>query len=59
MDVIPKRTPTGIELAGLQSTINSFQCKTKKGDFFVFPSWLLHSVYPFKGKRITISVNLL
>ena len=29
------------------------------GEFFVFPSWLLHSVYPFKGKgkRITASVN--
>lgn len=36
-----------------------FSVKPKKGLFFVFPSWLLHMVYPFKGKgrRVTSSVN--
>tara|TARA_Y100000592_G_scaffold66458_1_gene103299 strand:+ start:45 stop:788 length:744 start_codon:yes stop_codon:yes gene_type:complete len=33
--------------------------KPSAGDFYVFPTWLLHSVYPFRGKgeRITASIN--
>ena len=36
-----------------------FSVKPKKGMFFIFPSWLLHMVYPFrgKGKRVTASIN--
>ena len=31
----------------------------KKGDFYIFPAYLYHMVYPFKGnkKRITASIN--
>jgi len=34
--------------------------KPHAGQIFIFPAWLLHEVYPFRGKglRRTISFNL-
>ena len=57
--VIPKRTPIGMTAGTGFPQMTHFNVKPKKGDFMIFPNWLLHSVYPFigKGRRITISVN--
>ncbi len=36
-----------------------FPVTPKRGDFFIFPHWLLHTVYPFVGKdrRLSFSIN--
>ena len=36
-----------------------FPVKPKRGDFFIFPHWLMHAVYPFIGKkrRVSFSIN--
>tara|TARA_Y100000592_G_C5402788_1_gene284003 strand:+ start:45 stop:785 length:741 start_codon:yes stop_codon:yes gene_type:complete len=59
----PKPSPGQMDELG--GRIQNFYSKSHidvkpvTGEFFIFPSWLLHSVYPFKGKgnRITASVN--
>lgn len=40
---------------------SSFLIKPKVGDFYVFPSYLFHSVYPFytKGERRSFSMNMI
>lgn len=42
-------------------TCSSFLVKPKVGDFFVFPSYLFHTVYPFytKGERRSFSMNMI
>ncbi len=37
-----------------------YTIRPKVGDFYVFPSWLSHTVYPFKslGERRSFSVNI-
>jgi len=39
---------------------SSMSFAPKVGDFYIFPGWLIHCVYPFKsnGTRISISANL-
>ena len=36
-----------------------WECSPKPGDIFLWPSWLIHNVYPFKSKqeRLMISFN--
>ena len=36
-----------------------WECSPKPGDIFLWPSWLLHTVYPFRSKqeRLMISFN--
>ena len=47
--MIPKRTCDGITNF---SQLTHFNVKPKKGDFMIFPSWLLHMVYPIgKGEE--------
>ena len=43
----------------LLNTINTISFEPKIGDFFMFPSWLVHYVNPFKcdGERITVAAN--
>ena len=40
---------------------STFMVRPKVGDFFIFPSDLLHTVYPFKcaGERRSFSMNLI
>lgn len=42
-------------------TCASFLVKPRVGDFYVFPSYLFHSVYPFysKGERRSFSMNMI
>ena len=39
---------------------NLFTVKPVVGDFYLWPSWMLHCVYPFKspGVRRSIAINL-
>jgi len=39
--------------------ISHFSVKPKRGDFLIFPHWLMHTVYPFIGKdrRLSFSIN--
>lgn len=39
---------------------NLFTIKPVVGDFYLWPSWMLHCVYPFKslGKRRSLAVNI-
>jgi hypothetical protein len=39
---------------------NLFTVKPAVGDFYLWPSWMLHCVYPFKsaGIRRSIAINL-
>ena len=58
---IKQHTQTG-EISSLSAGIpqaTHMDVKPKAGDFFVFPHWMMHSVYPFKGKgrRITAAIN--
>jgi len=41
--------------------VSEFSMMPTKGDFFIFPGWLKHCVYPFKsnGTRISVSANLI
>ena len=40
-------------------SINSYTIKPQVGDFYLFPGWLQHTVYPFrsKGERRSFSIN--
>jgi hypothetical protein len=40
---------------------NTYTIKPKVGDFYLFPSWLPHHVYPFRsaGERRSFSINFL
>jgi len=49
-------------------TINNMKVKPKVGDFYMFPNWLDHQVYPFrskykkpdvKGERRSFSLNII
>lgn len=44
----------------LKYNIAELSAMPTKGDFFIFPGWLKHCVYPFKstGTRISVSANL-
>lgn len=44
----------------LEYNIAEFCMEPKKGDFYIFPGWLRHCVFPFrsKGTRISVSANL-
>ena len=38
---------------------SSYECSPEQGDVFLWPAWLMHTVYPFRSKqeRIMISFN--
>ena len=57
--VIPQKTSTGMTVGTGFPQLTHFNVKPKKGDFMIFPSWLMHAVYPFIGKerRVSISIN--
>ena len=57
--VIPQKTSTGMTAGTGFPQLTHFNVKPKKGDFMIFPSWLMHAVYPFIGKerRVSISIN--
>ena len=42
-------------------TCSNFLVKPKVGDFYIFPSYLFHGVYPFytKGERRSFSMNMI
>ena len=44
-----------------QYTCSNFLIKPKVGDFYIFPSYLFHAVYPFytKGERRSFSMNMI
>ena len=39
---------------------HSFLVKPEVGDFYIFPSWLVHQVYPFRseGERRSMAFNV-
>jgi hypothetical protein len=41
-------------------SVSNFMVKPKVGDFYIFPSYMFHSVYPFKseGERRSFSMNV-
>ena len=45
----------------MQFSNTSMVIKPEVGDYYVFPSYLLHTVYPFKtkGERRSISINMI
>ena len=38
-------------------SVSLWQVKPEVGDFYIFPSWLLHCVYPFRGMGIRRSFS--
>ena len=57
--LIHRKTAKGMSGSTGFPQLSHFNVAPKKGDFMIFPSWLMHSVYPFigKGERVSISVN--
>lgn len=56
----PQGTMNWIPPGGQNTLYNgTWQTKPKAGDVFIWPSWLLHTVFPFRGdgERIMISFN--
>ena len=56
----PQGTMNWIPPGGQNTMYNgTWQTKPKPGDVFIWPSWLLHTVFPFRGdgERIMISFN--
>ena len=45
---------------GLYQNVNNHYCIPEVGDFYIFPAWLSHTVFPFKSneERISLSANL-
>ena len=41
-------------------SVSNFMIRPRVGDFYIFPSYMFHSVYPFKtpGERRSFSMNL-
>ena len=37
--------------------VSKYAIKPHVGQLFVFPNWLLHQVYPFRGKGIRRSIS--
>ena len=57
--VVPKKTIDGMTVGTGFPQLTHFNVKPKKGDFMIFPSWFMHAVYPFIGKkrRVSIAIN--
>ena len=58
--VVPSRTQDGRRHYSQGfPMISHFSVKPKRGDFLIFPHWLMHTVYPFIGKdrRLSFSIN--
>ena len=57
--VVPKKTINGMTVGTGFPQLTHFNVKPKKGDFMIFPSWFMHAVYPFIGKkrRVSIAIN--
>ena len=49
-----------IQFAHGTDTFSNFMAKPRVGDFYIFPSYMFHCVYPFrtKGERRSFSMNL-
>lgn len=45
----------------LKNNLNNHTFFPEKGDFYIFPAWLRHYVFPFKSKeeRISVSANFI